>query len=202
MATGQLQALLDSFEARLSTVEKTVLPGGAAAAAAAPMASGLRGIPAAAGSGDEVSASVVAFDEYCSKCLEPFMAACGTLGGGAAEGVSSEMFLRVCDGALAVLIVVISAGVELRLSRGGDCCCCGRRCNLVGDCSRCVLMLVRQSHRVESSMMKALLVVTSACEMLRPTPAPGEYCSALWCRLQATHFPASRGGGNRCVGCD
>ncbi|CAM9862612.1 unnamed protein product [Ectocarpus fasciculatus] len=86
MATGQLQALLDSFEARLSTVEQTVLPGGAAAAAAAPMASGSRGLPAAGGNGDEVSPSVAAFDEYCAKCLEPFVAACGTLGGGAAAG--------------------------------------------------------------------------------------------------------------------
>ncbi len=31
---------------------------------------------------------VVAFEEYCSKALVPFIAACSTLGGGAAQGVS------------------------------------------------------------------------------------------------------------------
>ncbi|CAM9717284.1 unnamed protein product [Pylaiella littoralis] len=92
MATGQLQALLDSFEARLSTVEKSVLPGGAGAAAAVatPMASGSRGLPGGAGggAGGEVSPAVAAFDAYCSTCLDPFVAACGTLGGGAAAGAA------------------------------------------------------------------------------------------------------------------
>lgn len=93
MATSQLQALLDSFEARLSTVENSVLPGGASSA---PMASGSRDLASGGGGGggggDELSPSVVAFDEHCSKCLDPFVAACDTLGGGAAAGVSRRRF--------------------------------------------------------------------------------------------------------------
>ncbi|CAN0325724.1 unnamed protein product, partial [Hapterophycus canaliculatus] len=88
MATSQLQALLDSFEARLSTVEKSVLPGGAAPGKAGPMASGSRDLPSGGDAGEELSPHVVAFDEYCLKCLDPFVAACGTLGGGAAAGAA------------------------------------------------------------------------------------------------------------------
>ena len=95
MATSQLQSLLDSFEARLSTVERTVLStgggGGSGDSGAAPMASGSRALPAAGGGGGgggDVSASVAAFDEYCSKDLDPFVAACEKLGGAMATAVS------------------------------------------------------------------------------------------------------------------
>lgn len=91
MATGQLQALLDSFEARLSTVEKSVVAGGrGGGSGAAPMASSSRGLPGAGGGGGggQVSPSVAAFDAYCSARLDPFVAACSTLGGGAEKAVS------------------------------------------------------------------------------------------------------------------
>lgn len=115
-ATGQLQALLDSFEARLSTVEKSVLSGGApaAAVAAVPMASSSRGLPGGAGGG-EVSPAVAAFDAYCQASLDPFMAACDTLGGGAAAGVSSFVVVMVVE-------VV-------------DCCCSEYSPRLVAHCA-------------------------------------------------------------------
>lgn len=77
MATSQLQALLDTFEARLSAVEQAVGTGG-----------GTASVARAPGNAGNLPASVMAFDEYCSKCLEPFVAACEKLGGGAAAGVS------------------------------------------------------------------------------------------------------------------
>lgn len=55
------------------------------------MASSSRGLPGAGGGGGgggQVSPSVAAFDAYCSTCLDPFVAACGTLGGGAEKAVS------------------------------------------------------------------------------------------------------------------
>lgn len=77
MATKQLQDLLDSFETRLRTIEGKVLPEGASAP---------RSMPAAEAPAD-VPEFVGAFDEYCTKCLDPFVAACEKLGGGAAAGV-------------------------------------------------------------------------------------------------------------------
>lgn len=80
MATAQLQALLDSFESRLTTVESKVLPGGAPCET--------RGLHAEAESAPaDVPAFVGAFDEHCTKSLDPFVAACEKLGGGAAAGV-------------------------------------------------------------------------------------------------------------------
>ena len=75
-------------------MEKTVLSsggGGGGGGSAAPMASGSRDLPVPAvggGGGGDVSPSVAAFDEYLKKNLDPFLAACGKLGGGAAKGVS------------------------------------------------------------------------------------------------------------------
>ena len=80
MATSQLQALLDSFEARLSTVEQAVGTGMGTTSVTS------RAV--APGDGGDLPASVMAFDEYNAKCLEPFVAACEKLGGGAAAGVS------------------------------------------------------------------------------------------------------------------
>lgn len=89
MAAGHMQALLAlmaSFEARLSTVEESV--GVPVVGVGAPAAAVPRGLPAAASAAADVPEFVSAFDEYCTTCLVPFVAACDTLGGGAAAGVS------------------------------------------------------------------------------------------------------------------
>lgn len=93
MATSELQALLDSFEARLSTVEQSVGTRGGGAggggASGGAMSSSSREISASGGDGGDVPESVSSFDEYCASCLDPFVSACETLGGGAAAGVSA-----------------------------------------------------------------------------------------------------------------
>ncbi|CAM9249597.1 unnamed protein product, partial [Phaeothamnion confervicola] len=67
-----LQAVLDGLEARLQAVETAVgKPGGAVKAATG-------------ASSAQVAPYIAAFDEYCASSLDPFLAACGTLGGGGA----------------------------------------------------------------------------------------------------------------------
>lgn len=85
MATSQLQALLDSFEARLSTVEKSV----GVPPVSSPATAGSRALPpTATAAAADLPAFVGAFDEHCAKTLDPFVAACDTLGGAAGNAVS------------------------------------------------------------------------------------------------------------------
>lgn len=79
MATSSLQTLLDSFEARLGAVEASLNL--APAAAGSQVAANSSPSPQAS---EPLAPFVTAFEEHCSNCLSPFMAASEALGGGAA----------------------------------------------------------------------------------------------------------------------